>query len=113
MLERHEEILHKVSEEMMEIIHDQANACISLKHQKARQAQQALEETVEREKAHLNESLEAFKSFAREKSLNHFTLHLQQMEKHAKGLMHTMTQKIHFLAEQNKNKSENEGITGK
>ena len=113
LLERHEEILHRASEEMMEIIHNQANSCISLKHQQARQAQQALEETIEREKAHLNESLDAFKSFAKEKSLKHFALHLRQMEAHAKGLMHALSQKIHFLREDKLNRSEKEDVVEK
>ena len=110
LLDRHEEILRKVSEKMIEIIHDQANDCITVKHQKARQAQQALEETIEREKAHLNESLEAFRAFAREKSLSRFAHHLQQMEAHVKGLIHGLTQRITFLGDAAHKNTEKENV---
>ncbi len=110
LLERHEEILHNVSEQMVQIIHDQANECIDVRHKKAKEAQIALEDTIEREKAHLNESLDAFRAFAKDKSLSRFSHYLQDMETHVKGLMHTLSQKIISRNHENRKEAEKEDL---
>ncbi|HHD77974.1 MAG TPA: hypothetical protein ENK97_04280 [Campylobacteraceae bacterium] len=110
LLERHEEILRRVSEEMVDIIHAHANDCIELQHKKAKAAQEAFEETIAREKAHLHESLEAFRAFAKEKSLHHFAAHLQRVEAHIKGIMHQMVQKIASLTQDKRMQPEKEDL---
>jgi len=94
LLERDETLLTKATDKMTEVIHNSAQNCISAGTRRVDLATRQLEETVEREKAHLIESLEAFKAFAAERSLHRFSSHLAETESRIKNLMHKLGERI-------------------
>ncbi len=92
--DKNELILQNATDKITKIIHDSAHNCINLSAKKAHHANLQFEETFEREKEHLKESLDAFKAFAKEHSLSKLTMHLTKTEASVKSLIHSLSEKF-------------------
>ena len=76
-----EEALALASEVMVDLLHHSAVEDIARKQKQLMFAKAALEETVEREKSHLQDSLETFRVYAQEHGHHRFVRHMSHMEK--------------------------------
>ncbi len=89
-----EQVLQNASDIITDVIHKCAQENISHKHQNLQIAAKKLEETIEAEKSHLLESMEAFKAYANDHTHIHFEKNLHQLEEKLKHFLNTVTDKI-------------------
>lgn len=89
--ERVEPILQNATAIIAEVIDHSAKERIKKQHQQFILAQEALLETIEAEKAHLGDSLEAFEHYAHDHQHGHFKQSLYMTEVN-------ILKKIHFLS---------------
>ena len=94
--EKVEETLKHASRQMADIIHQSAKVTICEKKRKVHFAKVELRETIEAEKAHLAESLEAFRHYAREKSYQNFEMSLHEREKEIAGYIQKIADKFQY-----------------
>ena len=86
-----EHILQNATTIIAQVIHHSAQAKIQKQHKRVSLAHAVLLDTIEAEKAHLGESLEAFEHYAHDHGHHHFkkSLHLTEIN---------ILKKIHFLS---------------
>ena len=94
LLDHNEVILAKVSDIMIDTIHQSAQACIANHEEKVVRATADLQESVAKEKTHLLESMKAFQDFSQEKSLKHFMQHLHKKEEKIKELLEHLSKRL-------------------
>ena len=87
-------ILHHASESITEVIHTCAQESVSHSHHNLMIATQKLQETIEAEKAHLLESMEAFRAYAKDHAHVDFEKKLSDLQQKLNQLLHTVTEKI-------------------
>jgi len=89
--EKVEHVLQNATAIIAEVIHHSAKAKIEKQHKQVTLAHAALLESIEAEKAHLGESLEAFGHYAHDYEHHHFqqSLHVTELN---------ILKKIHFLS---------------
>ncbi len=92
--DKNEMILQNATDRITQIIHDNAHNCIDMSAKRAHNAHLQFQETLEREKAHLTESLDAFRAFAKEHALHKLTLHLKKTDESIKSLMYKLSEKF-------------------
>ena len=89
-----ETILHNASETITNLIHSCAQESIFRSNKNLQVATEKLKETIAAEKAHLLESMEAFKAFAADHKHPELTQKLHETETKVKHLLKTITDKI-------------------
>ncbi len=92
--EQAEEILKTVADTITEIIHKSATKNIYKSHTNAHLAKERLKEVIELEKAHLLESMDAFKAYAEDRSYKLFAKNLYKTETKISKFIHTIASKI-------------------
>ncbi len=85
------QLLHAISQKITQIIHTFAQDRISHSERNLQIAMERHTETVEREKAHLLESMEAFKAFAADHAYETWKKKLQELEKRISDLLSSLT----------------------
>lgn len=88
--EKVEEILEKAFETITKVIHESAQKDIQKVYKTAYIAEQRFHDRIDAEKANLIESLEASKSYAKDKAYHHFEKQLEETEKKISVLLDTL-----------------------
>ena len=91
---RVEELLQTASKTITDVIHQCAQENISHKNKNVQQAIDTLHDTIEAEKAHLLESMEAFKAYAHDHTHTLFAKNLHHLQEKLNQMLHTVTEKI-------------------
>ena len=91
---RTQKLLHAISETITQVIHSCAQENISHKYRNVQLAKEKLHDTIEMEKAHLSESLEAFKAYAEDHKHDDFAESLQLLQQRLERMSETLTDKI-------------------
>lgn len=89
-----EKVLQNASHIITDVIHKCAQENILQKHQNLKRASEILDETIEAEKAHLLESMEAFKAYAHDHTHTLFADNLYHLQDKLNELIHTVADKI-------------------
>ena len=91
---RVEGLLHTASRIITNVIHQCAQENILHKNQNVKLAMEKLHDTIEAEKAHLLESMEAFKAYAHDHTHTIFAKNLHHLQENLNQMIHTVTDKI-------------------
>ena len=89
-----EQLLQAASKTITDIIHKSAQENISRKNRNIQLAIDKLHDTIEAEKAHLIEAMEAFKAYADDHTHRHFAENLHHLQERLEKLLHTVTDTI-------------------
>ncbi len=89
--EKMAQLLHAISQKMTQIIHTFAQNRICHSEKNLQIAKERHAETVERERAHLHESMEAFKAFAADHAYETWKKKLHELEKRISDLLSSLT----------------------
>ncbi len=94
--EKMQEILKNAAETITELIHESAHESIFKSHKAAFVATEKLQDTIEAEKSHLLESIEAFRAYAKDKSHHIFENNLHKTEKKVVTWIDKIADKIDY-----------------
>ncbi len=91
---RTQKLLHDISETIAEVIHSCAQENISHKYRNVQLAKEKLQDTIEMEKAHLAESMDAFRAYAKDHQHDDFAESLEILKERMQQMKQTLTDKI-------------------